>query len=191
MPLAVGNEWHYDVVFPSDTTQTASHRPARRPRIGGRVSTAQTSGEDVVTITNTLISGGSTWYVADRAYVGASGFVTSYLRHDSNGLLVRSGVSDPGYYALRAPLSVGSSWVDQFNPAHTFRIIGVGEQVSTTAGLFRNCIVVEDTIIALGEPDDVLTTWFAEDVGTVKEINYVGSNLYFTSELISYSLWTD
>lgn len=187
MPLSIGNEWHYDAVELASTSQTASQRRSLPPRRPGRVTTAQGHWEEVITITRTIQSAG-TWYVATLEWVGDASVEERYLRHDSKGLLWRDSLSSAGYYRLRTPLRVGTTWLDRFDDQRSFEIVSTSASVSTLAGLFRRCLVVEDILDVPGEPLDVITTWFAEDVGLVKETQHVGANLVYTSELIGYAV---
>ncbi len=187
LPLAIGNEWHYDTIELTAVAQTASARRTLPPRRPGRVTTAQGQWEEIITITDTVQSAG-TWYVATLEWVGDSSFDEKFLRHDSRGLLWRDDLSDPGYYRLRTPLRVGNYWFDPMDDRRSFEIVSTNDTVSTEAGLFRRCLVVEDVLDIPNEPLDVITTWFAPDVGLVKETQHIGSNLVFTSELIGYAV---
>lgn len=187
MPLAVGNEWHYDAIELTPTTQTAALRRSVPPRHSGRVNTAQGQWEEVITITRTIQSAG-TWYVATLEWVGDTSVEERYLRHDYRGLLWRDSLSEPGYYRLRTPLRVGTFWLDPFDDQRSFEIVSTTDTVSTPAGVFRRCLVVEDVVDVPGEPLDVITTWFAAGVGLVKETQHVGANLVYTAELIGYSV---
>lgn len=189
LPLAVGNSWHYDVVDYSSSAQLAAQgRGFLAPRLGGRVGTAAARGEEVITITDTVLIGGSTWYEATLGYVGSADTTTRYLRHNSQGLMWKRSETDAGYYRLLAPLSVGMVWLDPLDAAHSFRVVSRTGEVATLAGTFTDCVVLEDRLLVDGQPDDIITTWFAPGVGMVSEEQHIGTSLIYQSELLSFDL---
>jgi hypothetical protein len=152
------------------------------------VRPAQTTAENVVSVTGTQDISGATWFVVSFAWVGEPEPWTTYGRHDATGLLWKDGPGEPEYYRLKSPVVAGATWGMPSDPSRTFRITKVGEGVTVPAGTFSDCVVVEDTVKTSGQPDDVLTSWLAKGVGPVREEEHLGSTLVYLSQLKQYSL---
>lgn len=187
MPLQTGNQWVYQVVDHAPELASASvarRALTRRPRSLG---TAQTMADDVVTVLGTTWLGADEWFEVSAAFVGGDP-VYHYLRHTAQGLWWKKGMSDPGYYHLYNPLVVGTTWEVADDLSITLRILVTNATMSTEAGTFRNCLVVEDRQTIEGEPDDVITSWYAPGVGLVRTEEHLGSELMYETALKSYSL---
>lgn len=188
LPLTVGNEWHYTVTDYS----TAAAQHSRSLRLPGLrpsgVNATQTTAEEVINVSQTVSSGGRTWYEITLGWVGDGSVETRYLRHDAQGLLWKETLTSAGYYRLKAPVAVGTTWIDQFDPRYSYEITSVSDTVSTGAGDFADCVAVQETFHESGSPDLVTTVWFAVGVGLVQEIQYSGSDLVYESVLASYQL---
>jgi len=190
-PLAVGNVWHYNFTeFTGGAAVSATARPTRLRPPPARpmgVSLQDVTAEDVWTVTGTEQIGGSTWYALVAQYVGGLPSKPRYLRHASQGLLIKTSLNDDGYYALRTPLEVGNSWQDPFDARVTLTIVSVTDTTTVPAGTFTNCIVVED-VLSLPGDDDVIVSWYAAGVGLVREEHWLGSTLLSELVLLSATL---
>jgi len=186
MPLAVGNEWQYKF---TQVAQTASVK-GLKPRARGIVRTKQSNENDIIRITGTEEIGGSTWYVREALYAGETDPVTIYARHAAQGLLIKEGLTDEGYYLLKLPLTVGNTWSVPFEN-ETLTITGVDETVVSNAVTYEGCIQVDDIIAVEGEPVDTLRSWYAPNIGEVKQERWYGLVLDYTVELVSHDLVSD
>lgn len=191
LPLAAENTWRYAT---TDYTQAAA-RPAglvRRSRgllmRPAEVGTRQVEGEQIVRVSGTQEIGGSTWYAVVAQFVGGDITEPIYVRHNAQGLIQKADLVDAGHYLLRVPLEVGNTWVHPFNDQWRWTITGVGQTVSVAAGVFEDCVIVEDVIRESGQPDDAVTSWYARGVGLVREEHHRGDTLEDQQELIDYTL---
>lgn len=187
LPLKVGNQWQYDVVDHAPGIASASlgrRAHGRRPRSMG---TAQTTAIDVINVIGTVTIGGSEWYELTAAFVGGDP-IYHYLRHTAQGLLWKHGQTDPGYYHLYTPLVAGTTWGVPLDSSLALRITSVNATMTTPAGTFRGCVVVEDRQTVSGEPDDIITSWYAPGVGLVRTEEHLGTELVYETSLRSYTL---
>jgi len=190
LPLTVGNVWRYRF---TDYTQEAARKLSllsprglwQRPR---GLATAAVSAEDTVRVTRIVSIGGSQWFEVISQYEGGEPSPPIYVRHNAQGLLRRDSLTDPGYYILKNPVAVGTMWTDPFDPQHSFRIVATGQTISVPAGVFSNCAVVEDIIVRSGAPNDVVTSWYAQGAGLVKEERHMGDTLVDELVLLAYEL---
>lgn len=186
MPLAVGNEWQYKF---TQVAQTASVK-ALKPRARGIVRTKQSNENDIIRITGTEQIGGSTWYVREALYAGETEPAIVYARHAAQGLLVKEQLADEGYYLLKLPLTVGNTWSVPFEN-ETLTITGVDETVISNGVTYQGCLQVDDIIAAEGEPVDTLRSWYAPNIGEVKQERWYGQVLDYRVELVSHDLVSD
>lgn len=187
LPLAVGNEWHYNYL---DYSTSAAVKPFAHKRLPARglMRTAQTSTEDIVKITGTQMIGGSQWYTSIAQYVGGAAQSPVYVRHSNAGLMVKESLTDVGYYLLKSPVIVGTTWGSPFDPNETFSIVSTDATVNVPAGLFHSCVVVKDVLKVSGQPDDTILTWYKYGVGTVAESRTLGTTKVYDLELLNYTL---
>ncbi|MEN6547419.1 MAG: hypothetical protein ABFE07_15400 [Armatimonadia bacterium] len=186
MPLAVGNEWQYKF---TQVAQTASVK-GLKPRARGIMRTKQSNENDIIRITGTEEIGGSTWYVREALYAGETEAVTLYARHAAQGLLIKEGLADEGYYLLKVPLTVGNTWTVPFED-ESLTITGVDQTVVSNGVTYQGCVKVDDTIAAAGEPVDILRSWYAPNIGEVRQERWYGQVLDYTYELVSHDLASD
>ncbi|OPZ76439.1 MAG: hypothetical protein BWY79_01626 [Actinobacteria bacterium ADurb.Bin444] len=139
-------------------------------------------------INGTTEIGGATWYNAVSQYVGAEEQSLVYVRHTPQGLVSRAEVSDPGYYLLRPPLVVGTTWTDTFRDYIRLTITAVNQTVTVPAGVFTQCIVVDDVATEEGEPTTTIRSWYAYGVGMVQDEYYEGATLQDERTLTEYTL---
>jgi hypothetical protein len=95
---------------------------------------------------------------------------------------------EPGYL-LKAPIAAGASW--ESAPGVTARVVSVAEQVSTSAGAFSACVVVEEQNTNSGQH---VRTTYCPGVGptlVVSEMVIRGQRLTVTARLRGYSLGGD
>jgi hypothetical protein len=192
-PLAVDNQWHYNYTeFTGGTALAAVARPHRGshralPRPAG-IGPQDTTAEDVWTVTATAQIGGSTWYGMIAQYVGGDPSEIHYLQHGSEGLRARASLLLDPYFLIQLPLEEGNTWQDPLDPDITLTITSMTATTVVPAGTFNNCLVVEDRLVEAGQPDDVITSWYARDVGLVREENRVGAELVSELVLLSHNL---
>ena len=94
----------------------------------------------------------------------------------------------PGYL-LKAPIEAGASW--ESAPGVTARVLSVAEQVSTEAGAFSACVLVEEQNANSGQR---VKTTYCPGVGpavVVSEMAIRGRTLTVTARLRGYSLGGD
>lgn len=195
LPLAINNVWQYTY---TDYTATVGVSTARVHPLGARsrglllrpasVGTAQTTAQDIVWINGTESIGGQDWFVAIAQYVGSVTQQTTYVRHNAQGLIRRADASDPGYYLLRPPLTVGNTWTDPLDARYRLTITGTNQTISVPDGVFNGCVVVDDVYTETGYPVDTITSWYAYGVGMVKQEHHVGNDLTKTLDLIGHTL---
>lgn len=191
LPLAVNNFWQYDYTEyaapGAAQTQSLRHRRARLFRPAG-IGTAETPITDTVRVTGTEQIGGATWFTVVSQYTGDSPTPPIFVRHNSQGLIVRRSETDPGYYLLRNPVREGNTWVDQFDARYAYTITGTGQTASVPADIFNDCAIVEEVFSESGQPDEIITSWYARNVGLVREEYHVGTTLVDKLELTAYSV---
>lgn len=193
VPLSVGTQWRYDYHEYTNTAGLRSAKSLLLPRaslvgVKGKDLTA----EDVVDITGTTEIGGSTWYSIVAHYVGGENEEPVYVRHNSQGFLRKDALAEAAYYMIRNPLTVGTTWVVTFvsgglSYQETFKIVAVDQTIATPAGEFTGCLQIENVFQQAGEPDDVITYWYAPNVGQVKEERHVGQDLLYELQLTEYT----
>jgi hypothetical protein len=91
----------------------------------------------------------------------------------------------PGFL-LKAPITAGASW--ESAPGVTARVVSVAEQVSTEAGAFSACVLVEELNANSGQR---VRTTYCPGVGptiVVSEMAIRGRTLTVTARLRGYSL---
>ena len=193
LPLAVGNEWHYQY---NEYTQTGSmaargalvrHHQGLAP--AAAVQPKDLSAEDIVQITGTESINGAEWFSAVAHYVGGELGSPLYMRHTTQGLQRKDSLSDPAFFMIRMPLTVGTTWtvpfvVNGITYHEQFSITALGQSVSTPAGVFNNCLVIENVFQQTGQPDDVITYWYEPGVGEVREEDHLGTTLVYELELL-------
>jgi hypothetical protein len=89
-------------------------------------------------------------------------------------------------FLLKAPIATGASW--QAAPGVTARIASLAERVTSEAGAFENCVLVEEQNAQSGQ--HVLTT-YCPGVGptlVISEMQVRGQTLRVTARLRGYSL---
>jgi hypothetical protein len=195
LPLAINNVWRYTFTDYSTTTAVgtaqvhALHGRARglvvRP---ASVGTRQLTAEDLVWINGIEQIGGVDWFEAVSQYVGEDPQAPIYVRHNAQGLIRRIDATDPGYYLLRPPLAMGNSWTDPFDERVRLTITGINQTASVPEGVFGDCVIVEDVFTVVGDPVDIITSWYAYGVGMVRQEHHVGATLVDTLELRDHTL---
>lgn len=184
LPLTVGNNWDYDF---TDYTMTAAKSAVMRT--SGWIRPKQVTARETVTLTNRVQIGGSEWFSALNAYAGEAEPQMTYVRHNAQGLMIKQDLADEGYYLLHDPLQVGTSWGVPFDPDVELRIAAVGQEATVLDHVYADCVIVENTRTASGEPEDVIRTWYAKDIGTVLEERRLDGELDYKLELVSYQLF--
>ncbi|HKU41264.1 MAG TPA: hypothetical protein VJR89_24040 [Polyangiales bacterium] len=99
-----------------------------------------------------------------------------------------SRAGEPGFL-LKAPIATGASW--ESAPGTTARVVSVSEQVSTEAGAFSGCVLVEELNTNSGQR---VRTTYCPGVGptvVVSEMQIRGRVLTVTAKLRGYSLGGD
>lgn len=190
LPLAVGNVWEYNYTEYAAPTGIKSVRPSLRPS-RRQVGTKQISGTDTVTVTGTTDLGGVQWASVVYQYTGEAPLDPIYMRHNAAGLLKRDGVDSQPFFVLKNPVAVGTnwtvSWIDKYGDPQTSRLTvrSLEETIATPAGTYTNCLQVEDVL--LGDETDVVTYWYAPNVGEVREEHHVGTLLSDLLELTAFT----
>lgn len=188
LPLAVGNVWEYNYTVYTSPTGIKSVRPSRhpsRPYVGAK----QVSSTDTVTVTGISVIGGKEWYSVVYQYPNGAPQIT-YARHTAAGLLSLYDNSQP-FFVLKNPVAVGTnwtvSWIDENDNPQTSRLTvrSLDETIATPAGTYTSCVQVEDVV--LGDESDVLTSWYAPNVGEVREEHHEGTALRSQLELTSFT----
>lgn len=191
VPLAVGNSWQYN--YTDYAAKAAVRRPQARPQHPQRGAKA-TTAVDNVSLTETVSLDGALWYGLVYHYVGEDPLPTVYVRHSAVGFMQRNGQTATPFCQIKLPLEVGTAWTTSWvkqgivYTSH-LKIASVTAEIATPAGTFRNCIQVEDVLQTSTGPD-VVTYWYAPDVGEVREEQHVGSNatLSYLLELKEYAI---
>lgn len=196
VPLAVGTQWRYDF---TEYTQPAAVRSAKsllRPR-SGLLSSRGLKGKDisnvdVVDVTGTQLIGGSPWFSVVAHYEGGPNEAPAYVRHNSLGFLRKDSLSDAPFYMIQNPIEVGTTWVVTYVSGgnvfeERFAIVAVGQTIIVPAGEYANCVQIENVFREAGQPDDVITYWYAPNVGEVKEERHLGANLLYEMQLNAYT----
>lgn len=194
VPLATGNEWHYQY---NEYTQPAAVR-ARGAMIrhhsgltlASKVQLKDLAAEDVVQITGTQQIGGAPWFSVVAQYVGGDPAAAVYLRHTAQGLQRKDALTDPAFFMIKTPLAVGTTWtvffVDSGLTYHEdFSITASSQSVSVPAGVYNDCVVIENVFQQAGQPDDVITYWYAPGVGEVREERHLGTFLLYELQLLA------
>jgi len=179
-PLAIGNEWTYQVTDYINPPAPAELESSRR----GLPAPAQADGQFLLAIVGNGICAGAVWF---NAIVLEQGVITDYmyLLHNPTGF--RSEGSPWSFqqnYLLKNPLAVGTEWRYPDRSA-TRTIAGVNETVVVPAGTFRGCLLVEEQGDAYGS---LYRDWFAPGVGLLKEERYYIGILTGATELVQYQL---
>ena len=192
-PLALNNVWRYNYTEYTQESAVAAvqqvhGRHHARPRPAG-VTLQDTTTQDVWTMTATAQIDGSTWYSLVSQYTGGDPSDPRYLQHGADGLQVRASLLDDPYYLLKLPLEVGTTWVDPLDDQITYKITSInGTTPTPPADTYSNCVVVTDTLTVSGEADDVITDWYAPNVGLVREERWQGATQIWLLVLTSYTL---
>lgn len=192
LPLAVGSEWHYD--YDEYDLSTAAKRAGLTiPQRGHRhLGTRALSAEDVVTVSGTETIGGREWYSVVSRYVGGATSDPIYLRHGAQGLQRKDTLSDPAYYLIHHPITAGTTWKDTFTSegvqyTETYTIRSTDEAITVAAGTYSGCVLIESVVPLDAETDDVISYWYAPDVGEVREERHIGAELYYELALNEYA----
>lgn len=119
LPLKVGNWWHYKI-----GTTTA----LENLRFGG-----------------TTTSGGASYFVADVVRPGGGSLTlkSGLYRHAADGLHYLAVSASTDTLILKPPLTAGTTWTSE---GRAFKIVQVAAMLSTPAGVFGPCLVVEETV---------------------------------------------
>ncbi len=145
----------------------------------------------IVTCLRQIVGAGEVWYELSTEFTGPGQTRYMYFRHDDQGLLELFR-DDTTVYKLKTPVQVGTQWLDDQDPQHTFEIESVTDQVTVPAGTFENCVKVrEEGVDELGEY--TVFTWFYEGVGVVRsEYSDIdpdtGEEVWIYQELVDYSV---
>jgi len=178
MPLAVGNEWTYNVMYQMIYIDTVE--------VTGTAVTAITrfatlaNDEDAYEFVETI-----TW---DDTLITPNSIDTSYLLETDEYLLIYDDLADTmPDTSLVLPFVDGNSWTVYADSVDTLIAEVLGQEaVTVPAGTFDDCWVVEYT--SLGQTQH---NWFARDVGIAKHfMQIVDQNMTFefTRELTAYDL---
>jgi hypothetical protein len=156
------------------------------------VGTKQLTSTDTVTVTGTSVIGGQEWYSVVYQYTGEPAFPAIYMRHNAAGLLRRSSATSQPFFVMKNPVEVGTTWTVSWvteGISYTSRLTvrSVDDTVATPAGTYTNCMKIEDVLALSGQEDDVVTYWYAPDVGEVREEHHVGTFLADQLELTSFT----
>ena len=128
---------------------------------------------------------------AGRLAFGDSSYAMAW-GHGPDGLVRTSGDSDwnVSWLYLPAPVAVGTSgpggpwWVNDIQVEYlTATIKSVTATVQVTAGTYTNCVVVDSTYQDGATTVTAVRSWFAPDVGLVKEEGVADP---YTMELTAY-----
>jgi hypothetical protein len=107
------------------------------------------------------------------------------VRHIAEGLMRRDTATSPAYCVFPAPVEVGTTLVDG---SVTLIVVSVTDTVNVTVGSFTDCVVVDEIDTVSGGPDETYTSWYARDIGMVKQEHHTGPDLADSEELIAYSV---
>jgi hypothetical protein len=102
--------------------------------------------------------------------------------------VARDGISRDGQpgHLLKAPIAQGASWPS--SPGTTARVVAVSERLTTSAGSFEDCVVVEEQNSGSGQQ---IRTTYCPGVGparVVSEMTVRGQTLRVTATLRGYAL---
>lgn len=194
VPLAVGNEWHYqynEYALPAAVRARGAmvrHHSGLVP--GAKLQAKALDAEDVVQVTDTQQINGAQWFSVVAHYVGGDPTPAVYLRHVAQGLQRKDTLADAAFFMIHTPIAVGTTWpvffVDSgFTYREDFTITALGQVVSVPAGVYGDCIVIENVFKQAGQPDDVITYWYAPGVGEVREERHLGTNLLYELQLLT------
>ena len=106
---------------------------------------------------------------------------TRYFEYAPDGLRVLSPATGAASYALKLPISLGSSWHGEHNG--TIQVTAVDAEVSVRAGQFSGCVTVVEA--RRGDLPARFETTFCPEVGIVSLKAAAGQNEE-TAELISH-----
>ncbi|MHB8997288.1 MAG: hypothetical protein ACYC63_18740 [Armatimonadota bacterium] len=191
LPLTVGNVWEYNYTEYDVAAAAKSARPARhssRPYTG----TKQLTSTDTVTVTGLSVIDDQEWYSVVYQYIGEPAFPAIYMRHNAAGLLRRSSATSQPFFVMKNPCEVGTTWtVSWLNGGVSFTsrltVRSVDDTIATPAGTFTNCMQIEDVLALSGQENDVVTYWYAPNVGQVREEHHVGTTLVDQLELTAFT----
>lgn len=189
LPMSVGNTWDYTLTLASDLVPVQVDQSRQFPYHE--------------TVTGTATLGETAYYVIETVREAAHGFEESrfqqFRRVDDEAVYARASVRDPesGLVVktydlpfLQLPPVEGETWQDPEFPDTTFTTVSTSERVTVPAGTFT-CVRVdqESDFVPEGEEDPVhfvVSTWYAQGVGIVKDATREDDVLTSKLELLSY-----
>ena len=194
LPLAVGNVWEYTFTEYTPPSGIKSARPSAR-RSRPVVGTKQLTGTDTVTVTGITRIEGQDWHSVVYQYTGGDPEPAIYVRHIKAGLQNLDPALGQPVFDIKLPMQVGTTWTkrwlydaeDEVPQTSQMTITSLTAEVATPAGVFTNCLQVEDVWLESSKPD-IITRWYAPGVGQVREEHHVDTFLEDQVELTSFTL---
>lgn len=179
LPLAVGNQWNYDINYAMMMTSDT----VRNTGASVTAITRQTALNNTVEVLEQVTT--NTW---DDTLMNPNSVDTTYLLLTDEYLLVYDDLADTEPdTSLDLPFSTGNTWVVYADTTDTLTAEVIGQEaVTVPAGSYDVCYNVEYTSLGQTQND-----WFAEDVGIAKyimTIDQVFAVIEFRKELESFSL---
>ncbi|MEI6500155.1 MAG: hypothetical protein WCP21_03905 [Armatimonadota bacterium] len=119
LPLKVGNWWHYKI---------------------GATATLEN-----FRLSGTTTAGGASYFVAAvvRPGGGVPTLKSGLYRHAADGLHYRAASASADTLILKPPLTAGTTWTSE---GRAFKLVQDAAMLSTPAGVFGPCLVVEETV---------------------------------------------
>jgi hypothetical protein len=180
LPLAVGNQWNFDVTYTMMmTSDTLLNTGTSVTEI-----TRQTVLNNSVVVLEQVTT--NTW---DDTLLNPNSVDTTYLFLTEYYLLVYDDLADVDPdTSLALPFGTGNTWVVYADTTDTLTAEVLGrETVTVPAGSYNSCWNVEYSSLGQAQND-----WFAENVGIVKHhmmIDQQGvATIEFTKELTSFDV---
>ena len=177
-PLAVGNVWHYDLLFTEMNVDTTEYTGTSTTEI-----TQETTLDNNVAVFEQV-----TTMVWDDTTVMMNSVDTTYIQETEDYILIYYDLADTEPdTSLALPIEEGNTWTVYADTTDTLTAEVVGqEDVTVPAGTYTDCWDI--TYMSLGQTQD---DWFAPEVGVVRQHMLTGVAPFFvefTRELTSATI---
>ena len=176
LPLAVGNQWTYDMTYRMITIDTLQ---------ANGTSTTEITSETVLN-NNLEVFEQVTTTTWDT--ILPNSIDTTYLLLTDDYLFVYDDLADTDPdTSLALPFGAGNAWVVYADTTDTLSAEVLGQEtVTVPAGSYNGCWNVEYTSLGQTQND-----WFAQDVGIVKNLMVIDQQtivIEYLKELVSFDL---
>lgn len=174
-PLAVGNVWHYDLLYTATGVDTTEYTGTSTTEI-----TQETTLDNAVDVFEQV-----TITVWDDTMAMMNTVDTTYIQETDDYILIYYSLTDvEPDTSLVLPIEAGNTWTVYADTTDTLTAEVIGqEDVTVPAGAYTDCWDIRYT--SLGQTQD---DWFAPEVGVVRQYMSILTPMLtveFTKELTS------